>query len=465
MRVRPIVPALLVFALAMSACGARLSDEELATASASRTGQAAAGAGSGAGTGTGAATAGAGASTGASGGTAASAGTGATGGDAATAGGDAAAAGGECSPQPTQEVGVTDSEITLANIATISGPIQGFGQTSRNAVQAYINYVNSEGGVCGRTLRLATGDDRLDTGANRSETQRLAAEALGFVGGISVVDDGGAAILQGTNLPDVTLSIGSVRATLPNNFSPNPVPAQGNGTEAIMRYFVGKGITSAAIVNPAQADARARANGYKADMQAAGLANVAQFEVPITETNYVNVAQQIENQGLQLVITTLEVTGMAKLAQAFQQIGYRPQVPFYGAQAYGSQFIDLAGDAAEGTTLATTHVIFEDAPSVPAMANFLDWYQRTAPGSEPDFFSVMSWAATDMFVQAIRATNGAPTRDAVLAALATQTAYDAGGMLAPRNPPAKTTGNCFAIVTIEGGQWRRVEPASGFLNC
>jgi ABC-type branched-subunit amino acid transport system substrate-binding protein len=458
--------------LGSTGCGARLSDEELATASASG-GAAAGGAGAATGTGTrtggGTATGGSAAGGGGATGGAATAGDPSAGGtaDPAAGGGDpAAAGGGECTPQPTDEIGVSDTEITIANISTISGPIAGFGQTGVNAVKAYVNYVNASGGVCGRQLRLLTGDDRLDAGTNRSETQRLAQEALGFVGAVTVVDDGGASILQGTNIPDVGLTIGSQRARLPNNFSPNPInPDQpGNAAIPIFQHFAGQGITSAAVVWPSQADARARGQGYVHDLQQAGIGTVDTFEVQVTETNYVNVAQQIENKGSQLVITTLEVTGMARLAQAFQQIGYRPQVPFYGAQAYGAKFLELAGEAAEGTTLAITHALFTDA--VPPMQTFLEWYERTAPGSDPDFFAVMSWAAADMFVRAVRAAGGSPTRDAVLQQLQAMTEYTGDGFMAPRNPVAKAMGNCFVIIRAEGGNWVRVEPAGGgFINC
>ena len=307
-----------------------------------------------------------------------------------------------CTPQPSDEVGVSDDTIRIANISTISGPIAGFGQTGVNAVKAYVAYVNATGGVCGRQLELLTGDDRLDAGTNRSETQRLSQEAFGFVGAVTVVDDGGAAVLDGTDIPDVGLTIGSARARLANNFSPNPInPDQpGNAAAPIFQHFAGQGVTSAAVIWPAQADARARAQGYVFDLEQAGITAVQTYEVSVTETNYVNVAQQIENAGSQLVVTTLEVTGMSRLAQAFQQIGYQPQVPFYGAQAYGAKFLELAGDAAEGTTLAITHSLFDDA--VPAMQTLLEWYGRTAPGSDPDFFAIMSWAAADMFVRALR---------------------------------------------------------------
>jgi len=466
MRSRLHVMGLLALALVSAACGARLDEEQLAAARGSGVagpgGQAAVAADPAAGRAgspsTTAAATGAGpAATPAPGAPGAAPGDPAAGGD-----GGAAAA---CTPQPVDEVGVSDTEIVLGNVSTISGPIAGFGQTGVNATKAYVNYVNATGGVCGRQLRLITGDDRLDAGTNRSETQRLASQVLGFVGAVTVVDNGGAAVVNGTNIPDVGLTIGADRGANPNNFSPNPIDFSKPGNAAIppFRYFAERGVTSAAIVWPAQADARGRGQGYEYDLRQAGITDITTYEVAITETNYVGVAQQIKNRGTQLVVTTLEVSGMARLAQAFQQVGYRPEVPFYGAQAYGRQFLELAGSAAEGTKLAVTYSIFEDAPSVAPMATFLEWYERTAPGSEPDFFAIMSWAAADMLVTALREAGGAPTRDAVLERLRAQTNYTGGGFLAPRNPPAKQMGECFAVITVEGGQWRRVEPAEGFL--
>lgn len=482
MRIRLHAVALLAVACLVAACGARLDDEQLAAVGAGSGGATAGatGGGSTGGTGSGGATGGGtgtatgggatGGATGGGTGTGTATGGGATGsGDGGVAAGGGAG-GGEgggaaCTPQPVDEVGVSDTEIALGNISTISGPIAGFGQTGVNATKAYVNYINATGGVCGRQLRLLTGDDRLDAGTNRSETQRLVDEVLGFVGAVTVVDNGGASVLDGTNVPDVGLTIGADRGRLPNNFSPNPIDYTKPGNAAIppFRYFAERGVTSAAIIWPAQADARGRGQGYEYDLQQAGITEIDTYEVSVTETNYVGVAQQIKNNGTQLVVTTLEVSGMARLAQAFQQVGYQPEVPFYGAQAYGRQFLELAGSAANGTTLAVTYSIFEDAPNVPAMATFLEWYERTAPGSKPDFFAIMSWAAADMLVTAIREAGGAPTRDAVLERLRAQTDYTGNGFLAPRNPPAKQMGECFAVITVEGGQWRRVEPATGFL--
>ena len=78
------------------------------------------------------------------------------GGAPAAAGGGGAEAGrgarAACSPQHTDAPGVTDTEIKLGNVSTISGPVPNFGATGRAGAKAYLDYVNSQGGVCGRKL-------------------------------------------------------------------------------------------------------------------------------------------------------------------------------------------------------------------------------------------------------------------------------------------------------------------------
>jgi ABC-type branched-subunit amino acid transport system substrate-binding protein len=458
-----LVLVLLAFGLfATTACGARLTKEQVAAAQA------------GAGTGTAArgstatgATAGtaAGAATGSTTGGTATGGT-ATGGDAGAAGTGGTSGGADCTPAPgSTDPGVSDTEIKLGNVSTITGPIPGFGETGRSGAKAYLNYLNNtQGGVCGRKLTLVESDDRLDAGANRSETERLKNEVFGFVGSTTVVDDGGTAVINGSNIANCSLVIGSASIASGNNFSPNPIDPSGttNGTGGIWAWLkANMGITKVAVVYPAQSDARTRGQAYIPDIQSAGLAISGPYEVAITETNYAGVASKMKSDAADAVITTLEINGMTRLAQAFEQISYKPKVPFFGAQAYGAQLIKGGGSAVEGTVLGLTHAIFEDTDN-PAMQAFVEWYKRTSPGSDPDFFSIMGWAAADMMAQAIAAAGPTPTRDKALAALQGMTSFDAHGMMAPRNPPGKQNSSTFMIAKVEGGQWKRVFPASGF---
>jgi ABC-type branched-subunit amino acid transport system substrate-binding protein len=462
--------------LLTAACGARLTDEQKVAAQGSGAAgagvagaDAAGGTAADAGTGTAAAgpgtptAAGPGGSTAAASGGAGGSTGGSTGGAAAGGAGGAAA----CAPDPAaKEVGVSATEIKLGNVSTITGAVPGFGRTGVNGAKAYLNYVNAtQGGVCGRKLTLVPADDRLDEGANRSETERLAGQVFGFVGGTTVSDDGGATVLAGTNIADTSLAIGEGRIALPNSFSPNPIDlaCNCNGTVGIFKWMKANlGVSKGAVVWPNQPTARNRGRAYISDMAAAGIDVVVEKEVALAETNYNATASLIKDNGADVVITVLEVNGMAKLAQALQQIGYKPKAPFYGAQAYGPQFAKQAGAAAEGTVLGLTYSIFEDKASNPGIAAFLEWYSRTNPGSEPDFFAVMGWSSAAMMVDALKQAGPAPTRDKVLAALKSFTEFTAGGILAPRNPAAKRMGPGFLVVKYEGGTWKRLYPAQGF---
>jgi ABC-type branched-subunit amino acid transport system substrate-binding protein len=358
---------------------------------------------------------------------------------------------------------VSDTEIKLGNISTISGPVPNFGATGRAGAKAYLDYVNSQGGVCGRKLSLVNGDDRLDPGINRSQTDQMKDSVFGFVGNTTVEDDGGAGVIGGTNVPNCSLIIGSEALKQPNYYSPNPIDPSGNtnGTTGIWTWLkANKGITKVGIVYPDNPNAAARIAGYQGDIAAAGLTADPVIKVSVTESNYVGVASQMKNAGDDSFITVLEINGISKLAQAIKQVGWQPKAPFYGAQAYGPQLPQLAGDAANGAIIGLTHDIVEGGAQ--AMQTMAQFYQASSSGQPLDFFAIMGWGAAKMCVDAIAAAGPAPTRDAAIANLNGLHDFEADGLLAPRDPAGKHSPTSFVMVTIEGGQWKRVYPDAGF---
>ena len=359
---------------------------------------------------------------------------------------------------------MTDTEIVLGNVSMLSGPIPGAGQPGIDGTRAYLEHVNSQGGVCGRRLRLVTGDDRTDPGQNRSEAQRLMRQAFGLVGGVSIVDAGTGQAVEGTDVPVVQVAVADNALASRNIFSPSPLDPTGEdgGSVPHWRYFHrAVGLQRVGIVVVSLASARARAVVYTKDIANAGLEVAGVHEVGLAETNFVAVAQQLVNEGADGFIALLDPVGAARLAKAAQQIGWHPRVAHYGAQNYGRTFLQLAGDAAEGALVPLAFDIFEDEGN-PAVARFNEWFARVAPGGAKDFYAAMGWASADMMVEALRAAGPAPTRRAVLEHLRGLTSFDAHGFLAPCNPAGKVTSPYFMVATVEGGRWKRSFPATGF---
>jgi ABC-type branched-subunit amino acid transport system substrate-binding protein len=458
--------AVLVVLGLVAGCGSRLSDDQLAIARAPRQGG-------------GSVVVGATSSTvgsGTNGDGSATADTTATGtGSGSSAGPSGPASGGPggpgvavCKGKTASDVGVTPTEIRVANLSTIGGPVPGFGQTGRNGLRAYMAMVNSQGGVCGRKMVMNPGDDRLDAGANKAETQRLMPTSFAFVSNTSVADDGGATILANTNVPTVGLTTTPEASALSNSFSPSPLNPKSKsiGATALIQYFKAKySLKAAAVIWPGAPVARVAGERYQYDLEQAGIPVVIAREVAITETNFSGVAADIAQKNVDIVITVLEFNAIARLAKALETEHYAPKVPFFGAQTYGRKFLQVAGSAAEGVKLAVTFEPFESRSQVREVDMFLTWYERVNPGADIDFFSIMAWVAARMFVDALRAVGPEPTRDKLLAKLKTFTDVDAGGFVGRINPAQKQPARCFLVVEVIKGAWVKTDPKGVGFKC
>ena len=385
---------------------------------------------------------------------------------AAAAAGAATATGADgCKPGTATSTGVTPTEIKVGNVSQITGLVPGFAQTSVNGVRAYFNMINSSGGVCGRKLTLVTADDRFQSATNRSETEKMAGQTIALVGSLSVVDDGGAPIIDEKGIADISLTTTAPRTAAKNNFSPNPIdptPNAGNGLIGILEYFKRTdGISKPAIFYQDVATGANQANSYKNDFERAGIPVVATYPVAPTATNFNTQANDMKQKGVDFVITVAEVNAMANLAKAFESVDYFPKVPFYGAQVYGQKFLKLAGAAAEGTKVGLIFGIPEETGNA-ATQKLAEWYRKTAPGQDLDFFVLVAWVAADMFVNALRAAGPDPTQAKIVAEMQKVTSYTGDGLVGGINPAQKKAPTCWNVVEVRGGKWVKTFPAQGF---
>ncbi len=391
-------------------------------------------------------------------------GEGATGGD--TGGTTGPAVPEACKPGTATATGVTPTEIRVGNVSQLSGLVPGFGQTGINGAKAYFAMVNNSGGVCGRQIKFITADDRFQAATNRSETEKMAGQVIALVGNVSVVDDGGAPVIDAKGLPDVSLATTKPRAAAKNNYSPNPIdprPNAGNGLAPILSYLKStEGISKPAIFYQDVATGVNQTNSYKIDFEKAGIPVVATYPVAPTATNFNTQANDMKQKGIDFVITVAEVNAMANLAKAFESVGYFPKVPFYGAQVYGKKFLQLAGAAAEGTKVGLIFAIPEEGAANPAITQLSTWYARTAPGADLDFFALNGWVAADMFVTALRSAGPDPTQAKILSELSKFTSYNGNGLVANINPAEKRAVGCFHMIAVKGGRWVKTFPARGF---
>lgn len=466
------------FSLLASACGARLSAAQIAALDASGTGTAASGGSSAAGTGpattvAGQAASSAGTSTGPASGTSGASTSGSGGGGSGGGAGGSSAipglavASSVCSG-PASGPGISSSEVDLGMVTTETGPVPGLETGSIDSMNAFVAYLNSVGGICGRKVVLKIADDNLDASQNATATQSLANSVFAFVGSDSGVDQGGASVLKQTGVPDIGEALSSQRFDLPNNFSPQPQPP---GVDlAPYLYFKSRfpqAATHMAVLALNQSTALSETQDAMAGLQSIGYKFVYQdLNIETTQTDFSADAQAMKSAGAQGLLFLAIGSYYADVARAMQAAGL--QMPFadYSSNAYDPSFLAQAGSAANGSVLYSEDALYqgEDAGSSPIVALFDKWYEAISGGHLPDDFAVWGWMSGMLFVDGLNAGGGL-TRADLLNGLRHVTSFDAGGLQSAADPAAKKPPPCYVVIDVTNQKFvRDAANPSGF-NC
>ncbi|MFP5218467.1 MAG: ABC transporter substrate-binding protein [Actinomycetes bacterium] len=481
MRRKPLLPLVVLLAVALSACGARVDDELRQRAAAGALGGGSGGGGVGLsedgtltddGLALGAdGTALPGGDAGAAGGD-----TGAAGGGGATGdGGGGAAGGGGDAPAPpggnggATDIGVTDTTITVGTVADLSGPVPGLFQGAVIGTQAYFAKINSEGGVYGRQIKVQVGDGQLDCGQNKSQHAALQSKVFAFVGSFSLYDDCGQEALNGTNVPDIHNALGRKAGTAPNNFSIQPLP-QGWRTGPLLYWKnkFGDRFTKIGSIYANAGGAGATWTGTKAAITSVGGNVLYERGFGPTDTDFTADIVQMRNRGVQMMyISASDAPTFARIAKAARQQNVDWPIVAGGIH-YDEGFVKLAGSAAEGIWGDQQFAQFfsaEDAANIPAVKEFQTWTSRVAPGKKRDLFGVFGWASAALFVEALKKAGPQAKRDTLLAELRKIKQFDAGGIVAPANPADKKPPTCYVLNEIRGGKYLRLETPPNAYRC
>lgn len=471
------VAVLLCLALVAAACGARLSPDQRAAGI-----RALAGAGEATGdvaTGdvtTDVATGDLGADTGDAG-TGAATGGGATGGGATSGGGTGSggaasgAAATKCKPGTgTSDPGINTKQVTIAVASDITGPSPGLFKSTHEAVQAYANYINSTGGVCGRQLKPLKLDTKTESGGNRAAVLDACNKAFALVGSMSAFDDGGAQAVDDCKIPDITAiptSPERVNAQWTYPVFPSRQDLLAVGTPTYIKNTFGdEVIKKAAILWLNATVTRNNANARRKAWESVGFEFVYPKEVQVLEANYTPFVQDMKDAGVQYVTMVADNNSISRLLKAAKQQGWSPKVWDWDSVAYDPGFVELAGDAAEGNYVFVSTKMLEEASGNPEMALYVDWLNKTAPGAEPDFFGLYAWSSATLFVDHMRALGPDPSRAALLEKLKGTSSWDGHGLHGAQQVGAKTSTTCLLYMQIKGGKFVRSYPqGANTLDC
>jgi ABC-type branched-subunit amino acid transport system substrate-binding protein len=183
-------------------------------------------------------------------------------------------------------------------------------------------------------------------------------------------------------------------------------------------------------------------------------------------------AQSIKSKNVKGLIFYGQYTQLAKLEQALTAIGYKLDWIDANNNAYGPQFIQLAGSQVLSTQNNVVDVSgvypLENAANNPATKQLVDLFAKYAPGAQLTLPAVRSFSAWLLFAKSAATCGDNLTRKCVYDAALTEKSWTAGGLQAPvdmSNPDAPI--QCINIekATPQGWQPADFKPNNGPYRC
>ena len=360
----------------------------------------------------------------------------------------------------TNTTGITDSTITIANVADLSGPVPGLFKSAQAAVTAYVAYFNATSSICGRKLKLIGLDSGTSESADQQADTTACSSAFAQVGSMGAFDGGGAQTAAQCGIPDIrTASTETARYKSPTSFGAYSLAIPEVPTVPFETYFMkqpGSIYKNAAFVYLNAGASTLNANSFSAAETKMGFHFTDKIAIDVTSVpNYGNIVQQLKSDGVKYVQYIGAYQYAVNLKSAMYQQNYNP-VFVMDPTGYDANYVS-AGKPVDGTWSFVPGPLFEEAGKNPELQTYLTWLQRTSGGA-PTFFGVYAWSAASLFTQLAVQLGGKLTRASLIAAVKNVHNWTDGNMHPPQDVGGKHTGKCVSLVQLENGKWVRKTP-------
>jgi branched-chain amino acid transport system substrate-binding protein len=342
------------------------------------------------------------------------------------------AAGTSGSAGPNQSAGAT---IKLGLISDLTGPFSSSFTSSEKGIKAYVQMVNSEGGINGHKLSYVVADTTSTVTGAQTAAQELVQRDKVF----AVVDDsaafsGAEPYLLQQGIPVTGGAFDGPEWNSPKNtnlFASTGVTDYNSVNAAVGKFMKAHGVTTCGAVGYPNATAGPSAVAVVKSCVAAGLKNgYLNTQVPTGSTNVGPIALAMQKAGVNgIVLPVVVSTGFALLG-ALKQLGVKLKVALLST-GYGGDLLasSAAVQAGQGYMFSSVGQPVEDnSPATQKMAAAL---AKVGVTSTPTFAEQESYIATAAIAAGLRAAGKNPTQKSFMTALRKVHNFNADGLLSP----------------------------------
>jgi len=352
------------------------------------------------------------------------------------------------------ETGVTDKQVLVGQFAAFSGPAAQLGERLKIGIEAYFKWINAQGGVNGRQLKLVSRDDGYEPDKAKAAVRQLIEQdqVFALIGSVGTPTGLAAApILTEARVPLVGMFTGAEALRDPfNRYVFHVRGSYYNETERIVQHLTSLGLKKIAVFYQNDAYGKAGLEGVQRALARRDLKPVALGTV---ERNTVDVAKSLEVLLAAQPEAIVQISAYKSCAAFIKQSrakGYGGQ--FFNVSFVGSKALaDELGDAAAGVVISQV-VPFPYGTSIPVVREYQQ-IMAEAGHKDYDFSSMEGFLTAKVFVEGLRRAGRAPTRDTLIAGIESIHDWEMGGFTV-RYGPRDHIGSSYIDVTTIGRDGR-----------
>ncbi|MER2171100.1 MAG: ABC transporter substrate-binding protein, partial [Psychrobacillus psychrodurans] len=346
--------------------------------------------------------------------------------------------------------GVTDNEIVVGQIGAQSGNY-GVYDYVRQGLQAYFNYVNDEGGINGRNIKLVAYDDKFETKTTLQMAKRLEEndKVFAFVGNVGTIQT--LAIkdyLKQNNIPLVGVASGAKVL-----FDPADENIFGNvvnytiEVDVLIDYLVKEKGVKKLFVSYLDTDAgKETLDGVERALERHPDLEVVGKEAHLpTDTDFSTVAQKIKQSGADSVIVGSGPSTTANLKKDLYKLKLE-KLLFATSSTGGDDpnLFTLVGEDIWNGTISTTSLLSEKYSEDSDINIYMERMEKDFPDAPKSGFTMWGWAMGQIFAEGVKQSGDTLTRESLKQSLEALT--DWSGSLYPSLTYSKE--NHFGNTTI-----------------
>jgi ABC-type branched-subunit amino acid transport system substrate-binding protein len=330
--------------------------------------------------------------------------------------------------------GVTDTEITIGITGPLSGPAAAWG-TIALASEAYAKYVNEQGGVHGRKLKVVLMDDGYNPGrakANVSEMKDQVFAILGTVG--TAVLNANKDIVAEAGIP-LVYPLGDVEV-----FAKQPkekvrtvfqaYPEYADEAEFLVQQAAKlEGVKKIALFGQNDDWGKGALEGAKrAIAKNPGMQLVADVFYSVTDRELGTYALKLKESGAEAIVLCATPTHGPGLVKEMAKVGYRPKI-FASFILYDRDtMFRVLGDLWEGVYFDTV-IAMRGEPAADKVIDIVTKIDPKFKGREG--FAVQGAADILVMVEGLKRAGRNLTRESFIKAMESIKDYDEGGLSPP----------------------------------